>query len=556
MIKSKSKKISAKIDFTLRLLVGLMFLSAVFGIISFQNIGRNMTTFYNIQYETTKNQMEIRKDVQTINKRILWAIIQNNPDVTDEQTADFRERFQKINGYIDIIRNNLGNKIDGAALSSAFTNLEEDTYHIMELIETGKAGEAVTYYDTTFNDVSEVLADALDATGNQSDEDAAQQYANSIFLRTAATISLALFSVISLTVVLIMGKRLKKNIVDPLRQIENATESIAKGELHINIDYSAGDEFGHVADCLRNAIHTISAYIQEIDVLMETMADGKFNIRFSREFIGDFKNIRTSLEDFTAHMSGSIRRIDEVANQVSEGSLQISEAARSLAEGTTEQAGVVEELAATVSGITQRISDNASSAVEISREVMKVSGQITESNERMQEVVSAMDSINQTSQEISRIIDTINNIASQTNLLALNASIEAARAGEAGRGFAVVADQVSELASQSADAAKNSTQYIISSLKAVERGKLAADNAAAQLEQSVEEAKSIAAKVDGIAQASNEQSEAVQQIDIGIDQIAHGVEQNASMAQESSASSEELTSQALKLKDLIDQFEL
>ena len=69
------------------------------------------------------------------------------------------------------------------------------------------------------------------------------------------------------------------------------------------------------------------------------------------------------------------------------------------------------------------------------------------------------------SKEIDKIIATINEIASQTNLLALNASIEAARAGEAGRGFAVVANQVNVLADQSAQAAKESSALIESSVK-------------------------------------------------------------------------------------------
>ena len=167
-----------------------------------------------------------------------------------------------------------------------------------------------------------------------------------------------------------------------------------------------------------------------------------------------------------------------------------------------------------------------------------------------------MSEINEASQQIGKIIATINDIASQTNLLALNASIEAARAGEAGKGFAVVADQVSVLASQSSDAAKESTILIDTSVQAVEKGMVIADETAKQLEHVVTGSKEITQQVNGVADALAAQTEAFDQINDGVDHINEVVQSNSATSQECAAASQEMNGQAEKLKDLIRGFKV
>ncbi len=556
-MKSKKKeKISDSLKSMFSFANGMLVLNSILMIIFLIVIAFNVSNFYKVQYVTETYQMEIRKDVQTINKRLLFALASNDQDVTQEQADDFAERFVKIQGYIDTITDNLNDESLKEQLTTDWTAFEDASNEFLEYVKKGQLDTALEYYNTSYNDTSETLADALDVAGEKAGVAIESKYKLIMVITILAAVIAVILCIVCNITTKKRSARLISEISNNLSVLENASAEIAKGNVHTVIDYDRDDEIGKVATQLREAIATMGSYIDEIQNIMSTMAAGDFDIRFSKDFIGDFANIEQAIELFSRQISSSMTEIMTVSEQVSGGADQIAEAGQSLAESCTDQATIVDELSNTVGDITRQIEENASEAGAISREVDAVSNGIVEGNSKMQDVVKAMQVISTTSQEISKIIDTINSIADQTNLLSLNASIEAARAGEAGRGFAVVANEVSSLAGQTVEAAQNTTQLIEASLKAVNEGMRIADSTAEELNSMVDQVKGINDKVNAIAKASEEQAVAVKQLDTSISNISSVGETNAATSEESSALSQELNSQAEVLENLVNQFKL
>ncbi len=370
-------------------------------------------------------------------------------------------------------------------------------------------------------------------------------------------VSLAFYKMIVLMIIFILVVvffvvNLVRSIVRPLKQINVALQEIGEGKMDYEITYESKDEIGDMANSLRTTQDDLHAVCSEITRVTGAMSDNDFSITIDSVLPGAFGEISNDLAQMVKRMRDIISTSRESVDQIAAGAEQVSQGAQSLAQGATEQASAVEELSATISDISMAARKNADAAIAAKEDADQVGEQNAASQKQMAEMINAMNDITDKSKEIGKIIKTIEDIAFQTNILALNAAVEAARAGAAGKGFAVVADEVRNLASRSAEAAKDTTSLIEDSIQSVANGSEIAQAAAESITASNELTLKAVEKISQIAAAAQQESESIIQITQGIDQIASVVQTNSATSEESAAASQELFSQANVLRRMFD----
>lgn len=367
-----------------------------------------------------------------------------------------------------------------------------------------------------------------------------------------------LMAAIALVVIIIPVNIVLRKMLRPIGGVVEAANQIAEGKLDIHIEVKSNDEIGMLSKAFSAMAENLNVIIVDIGYILGELADGNFQLisQHINDYVGDYRKILLAIRHMKENQNSIMLQISQTAEQVSLGSEQVASGAQALSQGATEQASGIEELSATITDITAKIKANADDAVYASGLSGEAGKEVENGSLHMQSMMAAMGEITNTSKEISKIIKTIDDIAFQTNILALNAAVEAARAGMAGKGFAVVADEVRNLAQKSAEAAKNTTALIESTIKAVNNGTKIADETAKSLGIIVEKTSSVNETIKKIAKASEEQASAVYQINQGVEQISAVVQTNSATAEESAAASEELSGQALIMKELVGRFKL
>ncbi|MCK5111347.1 MAG: hypothetical protein KAQ94_07490 [Arcobacteraceae bacterium] len=286
------------------------------------------------------------------------------------------------------------------------------------------------------------------------------------------------------------------------------------------------DTINHALDNLKNNFIIINGRLEEYSNYNYTKELHLDNIEKGGVFehlITDVNSLRKAINEMLVENKSNGLTLDKSSDILLENVDILNKNSNSAAASLEETAAALEE-------ITSNISYNTENVVKMSQFASEVTISANEGQELAHQTTTAMNEIDEQVNAINDAISVIDQIAFQTNILSLNAAVEAATAGEAGKGFAVVAQEVRNLASRSAEAAKEIKTLVENATTKANDGKVISDKMIEGYTGLNDNISKTIELISDVEMASKEQRLAIEQINDAVTQLDQQTQQNASIA--------------------------
>jgi methyl-accepting chemotaxis protein len=483
---------------------------------------------------------------------------------TDEEKKLIKKIIISFKNLEPIIKNDLKNLIETKANDDAFAKLDDDI--------DGAAGSMDDDIERVINSIKDELLEASELEAKY-----VVNMNTSIFIAMLILIILAILISLSLS----------KNIVNALNIFNQSIINLIKTKNNNSrIEINNKDELGDIANNFNRYLDSINeelkqdkVLIEEAKVVVKRVKNGWYSqyieASTSNPILEDFKNevndmikatrqnfvyVNNTLDEYSKYnylnelnveniekggvFENLINQINGLRASITQmlvdnkntgltlesSSNDLLDNVKTLSESSNKAAASLEETAAALEEITSNITNDSENIAQMSSYANSLSNSANTGKNLASQTTSSMDEINNQVNAINDAITIIDQIAFQTNILSLNAAVEAATAGEAGKGFAVVAAEVRNLASRSAEAAKDIKTLVENATLKADSGKQIADrmiNGYQELDENIQKTLEL---IKNVSTSSKEQRSGIIQINDAVTTLDQQTQSYANIA--------------------------
>jgi len=333
-----------------------------------------------------------------------------------------------------------------------------------------------------------------------------------------------------------------------ISDVKRVAEEVKKGFLIHKVESSTQNvALQELKTIFNEMLETIQLNVEgDINKITEALTHFK-ELNFTHQINNPSGNVSKGLNDLSEIINKML--LDNLTNGLTlkNNSKELSSNVGSLSTSSNSQAASLEETAAALEQITSTIINNTDNISQVAMYSSELTQSIKLGQDLANSTVVAMNDINSQTQAIAEAITVIDQIAFQTNILSLNAAVEAATAGEAGKGFAVVAQEVRNLASRSADAAREIKELVAHATSKTNTGKQIADKMIVGYEELNKNIVKTTETISDIETASKEQQAGIEQINDAITILDQGTQKNAMIASQTAQIANDTSSMASEI---------
>jgi methyl-accepting chemotaxis protein len=330
-------------------------------------------------------------------------------------------------------------------------------------------------------------------------------------------------------------ERSKEKIEEDRKLLDSTIQTTTKakqGYLDVRIEVNSSNPMlNQLKNEINQMLEEIENNIKKSMEVISTYTQYDYTQRVDTSSLeGDLKAFSNDINSLGDAVCSMLVENRDVGQRLSLSAENLSKNVNDLTNAANNQAASLEETAASIEEITAKMQNSSKNIAQMTSYANDVSTSVVQGEDLATKTTLSMDEINEQTQAIAEAITVIDQISFQTNILSLNAAVEAATAGEAGKGFAVVAQEVRNLASRSAEAAKEIKDLVENATQKAFEGKEISAQMIKGYEKLNNNIQNTLSLITEVSSSSKEQSIAMEQINETINQLDQVTQQNAMSA--------------------------
>ena len=317
-----------------------------------------------------------------------------------------------------------------------------------------------------------------------------------------------------------------------IAEVNDVVAKVKNGFFSYNIKQNANNEgINELKNSMNDMIYDLNDKLSKIIQSLMEFGHGNFVNNLD---VGDSGGSIGSIAAGTRAIGNNVSELlamitlggDELLGNID----VLTKVSKQLEDASNKQAASLEETAAAVEQISSNIDNSRENTSKMKIMANELTDKASDGQDLAHKTTESMEEINQKVHLINEATNIIDKIAFQTNILSLNAAVEAATAGESGKGFAVVAQEVRNLASRSADAAREIKALVEDAASKSQDGKDIASQMISGYDELNDKITKTKEMIDDVNKASHEQSEGINQINDAVNMLDRNTQENAMTA--------------------------
>ena len=258
----KNMKIRNRMLVSYFIITVILIIVGVVSMVMMQQASGKLQQFYDKQFHTVENALDIRRTVFSARGNMLAAIVQYDDDYIASAKSDFaniktllteiRGTYQGDMSQLDTVERNL-------------QNAEPYLAQIGELCARQEDDEAFELYMRSYKPYMDEVRDIMTDVGETADRNAKAKVEEGAELARIADLVVVLMIVAAVGVSVVFALIMSNSVRKPVEEMREVAAHLAEGKMDLDITHRSSDELGQMADSMREMTKVVKVLIGDID---------------------------------------------------------------------------------------------------------------------------------------------------------------------------------------------------------------------------------------------------------------------------------------------------